>query len=320
MMRKIALVGLSTSLLFGLSAALAKTAAAGQWQTFSPRGGAPYCADATDFGQIGQAHSISSYGNGNLYMLGCDEAYQYNAHVYRYDQFGTGDFADVGGGYLQYVSVAPSGRAWGVTNYLDGGKVWFWDGWNWRPRLLPGARLAAGVAAVDDSTAFVLGGGDGDRCPGGYCVYWTQNAGQSWALWTTDYDGNVGAMDIVYDPSTSEPWFIEDSGHVFAVGNDPYRGTFLYDEGVAGLPDNGSLGALRIAAANGQPWVIANIASNAGGPVFRLEGDQWSQVGTISNATDISVDPVNGQPWVIVLPDYYHPDTGQNILYWLDIR
>jgi hypothetical protein len=321
MNRATTLFAASTFAIWGATAAFAGTAFAGSWMTLHPWGGAPYCADGADF-QTG-SHHLSSNG-GTLYMLGCDENDFDEAPVYAYDHVRTGDFVGVGGGFLEYVSVLPNGHAWGVSNFEEGGKTYFWNGSSWRQVSRPGGGAAFGVAAVDDWNAFVLASAPGYSCPGGYCVFTTNDGGSTWSNWATDWDGPLGALDIVYDPRSGQPWLLDDRGHVIDIFYDSDRGiTGSWDVGVVGLPYNdGAPGGLRIAAANGQPWVIANVGSwSGGGPVYRLSGGQWWPVGTVTDATDISVDPDGGQPWIIT---YNGPVPGpagsDNILYWQDLR
>jgi hypothetical protein len=317
MIRKTIVSAASTAMLVGVSIALPGTAY-GSWQTFNPWGGQHYCADSTDFSPL-YARSISTYGQ--LYMLGCDEDSLDDAHVYRFDNVQTGNFVDVAGGYLGFISATPNGHAWGMTNSIDNGKIYFTDNQTWRRIAFAGGingRSGVGIVAVDDSQAFVLASAQGDQCPGGVCIFQTVDAGNTWQPWGTDWDGYVGAVDIAYDYTTGQPWLLQDDGHVLRVlYNSGYDVTYTVDVGVAGLPGPG---AVRLAVSQGQPWVIADVSSLAGGPVYRLAGGQWVQVGDVVNATDITVNPDYAGQAFIITRDWYQPNRGQNVMQWVDIR
>src|SRR5262249_1397033 len=152
--------------------------------------------------------------------------------------------------------------------------------------------IARGVAAVSDSTTFILA--QGESCPGGYCVYLTSDYANTWTKWGTTYEGLTsyfGASAIAYDPQTQFPAFLQDNGQVVLIQQDQ-PGTYTLDYGLQGLSNTRPR---RVAAWNGVPWIIAD-----DGNVYRFSGYAWSgaweKVGDLGGAAaaDISLDWYSG--------------------------
>ena len=288
------------------------------WVRWSEGDGQSYCVDGADYYRHYPSQHLAIRGGaaGQLYVMGCDESNdpEENSHIYQYSA-AAGNFRPLPG-WAEWMSVSPtSGTPW-VVNVQ--GHIYGWNG-SWWPQKsdLPGSRAAHSIAVVNDQTAYVLDNTTNNpSCPGGSCIWSTSNGGSTWTQFFTDYDFQ-GATQLAVDPVTGVLWVVANDGHVLYVGSDPYYGTYWNDVGTTGLPPNG---ANNLAVYNSEPWIIADVNSEAGGPVYRLAqgATSWLREGPfLNNATDIARDASNGRTWIVTYNGPAPGDGGnKNIYFW----
>jgi hypothetical protein len=235
------------------------------------------------------------------------------------------------GAVAEYLSTSMDGALWAIneepspsdSELPTANAISVYANGAWTvPAQLPGGRVPDHVAALSATHGFVLGKSATDDCAGGECI-WEIYAGYAPSMFASDLDPYLGAIAIAYDDVTGKLWRVDDQGHVYSLETwTPAPGnsfTYWVDRGVSGLPPDG---AIAIAVYDDIPMVIGNTGdSMSGGQLYTLsDGGWWYPYGSLSQVTDVAIDPTSGVAWAVTYNGPQPPTTqtnGNNLWHWV---
>jgi hypothetical protein len=310
------------------------------WHQFTTASGNTYCADGADTA-LGRTTQHVAVSDNRPYIMSCKEVPDGNGldsllQWYNPSSFGSCayDFCPTNGGG-EFMSATPTGNVW-VANVA--GNIYLWQravvGGSWTAGPLTvndpnGPRYAYNIAAVSDSSFFVLANPAGsDSCPGGMCIWQATytSGGASYNIVGDSQGVTRGAIAIAWDSHPADPnvsgklWRVDDAGDVWALDLvDPYTADYEWtDHGTNGLPPKG---AVAIAVNHEAVSVIADATTTeqfTGGPIFYLgSGNYWVEGSGFSDATDLAFDATTGGRWVVRKNGPLFPGQGgDKNLYW----